>query len=344
MQTLKPIILALALSLVSLYAASATGQTVVQGKPLSAEYLIEKAQVSEEMIESLLAGDIVSGVAPDVTDDNLIAVLFAWYPASISETVETLMRLVNRSGEGQLLASYELAAEARFPDVGFDDSELDEVKALLRFSGGDQFQLSAAEIAVFQQLGKQYGRDTAAARAAVSSAYRDMLEGRYRSYLAAGLGGMDTYKGKGRTVIDPAAGLQAIVDDIREIEEYYPVFYRNMANFPDSPEGVEHDFFLEKKLVQDRPSFVLIHRMLEIAQDHALVVAREFYVGHTYESMQVAVVILPYKDGTLVTMGTDTFTDRVAGFGSGIAKPIGRRKVAEAVKPILIGIGAELNQ
>ncbi len=117
-----------------------------------------------------------------------------------------------------------------------------------------------------------------------------------------------------------------------------------MANFPDSPEGVEHDFFLEKKLVQDRPSFVLIHRMLEIAQNHALVVAREFYVGHTYESMQVAVVILPYKDGTLVTMGTDTFTDRVTGFASGIAKPIGRRKVAEAVKPILIGIGAELDQ
>ena len=171
-----------------------------------------------------------------------------------------------------------------------------------------------------------------------------MLEGRYRSYLAGGLAGIDTYKGKGRTVTDPAAGLQAIVDGIREIEEYYPVFYRSMANFPDGPAGVEHEFFLEKKLIQDRPGFVLIHRMVEIAQDHALAVVREFYVGHSYESMQADVVMLPYNDGTLVTMGTDIFTDRVAGFGSSIAKPIGRRKVAEAVKPILIGIGAELDQ
>ena len=343
MQIRKPIIFAVALSLMSLYTANATGQTVAQGKPLNADYLIQESQLSDDMIESLLAGEIITGFAPDVTDDNLIAYLLAWYPASLSETVDALERLVNGTGEGKRLASYALAVEAPFPDVGFDDSELDEVKALLRFSGGEQFQLSASEIAVFQQLAKQYGKDTVAARPAVSSAYRDMLEGRFSSYLAGGLAGMDTYKGKGRTVIDPAAGLQAIVDDIRELEEYYPVFYRNMANFPDGPTGVEHEFFLEKKLIQDRPGYVLIHRMVEIAQDHALVVAREFYVGHTYKSMQVGVVMLPYNNGTVVTMGTDTFTDRVTGFGSGIAKPIGRRKVAEAVRPILIGIRAELD-
>ncbi len=344
MQTLKPIILALALLLVSLYAASATGQTVVQGKPLNAEYMIQESRLSDEMIESLMGGEIITGFAPDVTDDNLIAVLLAWYPASVAETVEVLERVVGDIGEGQLLAGYQLESDKPFPDVGFDASELDEVKALLRFTGGDRFQLSSAEIAVFQQLAKQYGRDADAARPAVSSAYRQMLEGRYRNYLAAGLDGMDTYKGKGRTVIDPAAGLQAIVAELRELEEYYPVFYRNLANYPDGPEGVEHEFYLDKKQIQNRPNFVLVHRMVESAPDHALVVQREFYVGHTYKSLQGSVVFLPYRDGTLVMMGTDTFLDRVAGFGSSIAKPIGRRKVAEAVQPILKLMRAELDQ
>ena len=289
------VVLALTLLQMALYATVAMGQVATQGKPLDAEILMQEFQLSDEMISNLLAGEIVLGSAPDVTDDDLVAVLLAWYPASVADTVDAIERVINSTGEGRLLASYELTAADAFPDVGFDENEVDEVKALLRFTGGDQFQLSTAEIEAFQQLGKQYGKDASTAQAAVSSAYRDMLEGRYRSYLADGLAGMDTYKGKGRTVIDPAAGLQAIVDDIRELEEYYPVFYRNMSDYPDAPDGVWHDFFLEKKLVQDRPNFILIHRMVEVAEAYALIMVREFYVGHSYESMQVSAVILPYN-------------------------------------------------
>lgn len=47
--------------------------------------------------------------------------------------------------------------------------------------------------------------------------------------------------------------------------------------------------------------------------------------------LQMSFTCLPYHEGVLVVMLNQTFTDKVAGFGSGIAHRIGRGRVADAI-------------
>jgi len=56
-------------------------------------------------------------------------------------------------------------------------------------------------------------------------------------------------------------------------------------------------------------------------------------VGHTYNSLQIIILCLPYKDGTLVALLNQTFTDKVTGILSSLRHCIGRYCVQEKIKP-----------
>jgi hypothetical protein len=57
-----------------------------------------------------------------------------------------------------------------------------------------------------------------------------------------------------------------------------------------------------------------------------VILARQFYAGHSYNSNQLTIACLPYRDGSLVFYANRTFTDQVAGFGSSLKHSIGREQ------------------
>ena len=84
-----------------------------------------------------------------------------------------------------------------------------------------------------------------------------------------------------------------------------------------------------KKEVDKRPVFILAHQLLDVRDNMALGAEREYYVGHTYNSMLMLIGVLPFEDGTLVFSANRVFTEKVTGFGSGLRKKLGRKVVGE---------------
>ncbi len=83
--------------------------------------------------------------------------------------------------------------------------------------------------------------------------------------------------------------------------------------------------------IQDRPTVVLIHRMFGRVGGGAFLLVRQFYVGQSYNSLQIMVGIMPVAEGTLCFYINRTSTDQVAGFGSGAAHRIGRKVLKKEV-------------
>ncbi len=112
-----------------------------------------------------------------------------------------------------------------------------------------------------------------------------------------------------------------------------PNFYRALLNYPDDGRDEIHNrFALIKKSVNDRPDYVLGHRMYQLEPgDYALYAYHEFYVGHSYNSLQIISGAAQVEQGTLVFYVNRTSTDQVAGFGGGLKRSIGRGMMRSAV-------------
>lgn len=52
------------------------------------------------------------------------------------------------------------------------------------------------------------------------------------------------------------------------------------------------------------------------------------------DAVQVEILCLPFKDGTIIGLGGQSFTAKVAGFGGFIAHKIGRRQMAIQIRPM----------
>ena len=56
----------------------------------------------------------------------------------------------------------------------------------------------------------------------------------------------------------------------------------------------------------------------------AVVLARQFYVGHSYNASQLTIGYFPYREGVVLFYARRMSTDRVAGIASGLKHSIGR--------------------
>jgi hypothetical protein len=92
---------------------------------------------------------------------------------------------------------------------------------------------------------------------------------------------------------------------------------------------IQRGFFLSKKSsrgfwVDGRPAVILDHQVIQRTAGGAIVAVRDFYVGHSFNSSQMVLAILPYRNGSLVLYSHYTSSDQVAGVGAGLKRAIGR--------------------
>jgi hypothetical protein len=324
--------------------APALGQTATQEAMI--EEIFALANLDGDDLAALRSGQIVLGDTEiieefEVSETNLLAALFARVDAPLQETAAGFERALDTATREDALYVASLKPDQPFPQIGFDASEKRELRRLLRYTGGGEFNLSEAEIARVQALSEDINRLDESSMARVSALYRDILDRRFRRYLEEGVSGIDDYYRKPGVLSSPSEELTKIETEAAILEKYCTNLYREIIRYPEGQKKVDHGYRVVKKMINKRPAFVLVHRAVDATDQYIFVAQREYFVGHTYNSLFALVLMLPWEGGTLVILTTDSFTDKVAGFASRIAKPIGRKRVRAAVMPLLVSLKAE---
>lgn len=311
-----------------------TGLAAAQDtKPPSIDEVMSRLGYSDQDRAALLSGDIVATDVNRTREDQLIAAAAVFLPV----TVDTLLGRA-RNGDG-LRADPGISAvgtlgsdlDAReWRSLRFEESERTEAERLLRFRGGSDFNLSEDEIKALRDKLNGVSANSAEMLENVSAAYREILAERHQAYLRSGLEGIADYR-QGGTTLHPAQELGAVVDQAKDfLTTYFPEFWLAFSNFPEAqgPE-VTNNFYWLKREVEGRPEFVLMHEMIAGGNDYALLTRREYFVGHTYESLQVIAVALPVDNGTAVFYLNSAFTDQITGFFSGVALSVGQGRMKD---------------
>lgn len=309
---------------------------------LSAESLIARAQLDESQMAALERREIVAVDVARLERDEaqLAASLLLWVDAPLSRVRAAL------SDDGALLHE----PDARFHEIrGLDDplvlvefepDERGEAERLLSVEPGVRFNLSAREIRFLNAAAANGGDSIATATAA----YRSVLRARYRAYRERGLDGVDPYARR-MTIASPAVELATALASFELLEEFYPDFHEAFRDFPiPSAADVSHRFYVRKQQVQRRPVFVLVHWMQRDADTYLLLAQRQYYVGHTYNSAQTIVGCLPFRQGTLIAVLNQAFTEQVVGFFRSVGRALGRRRIEQSMAPLFARIQARVER
>lgn len=330
----------------TLWAASPTSTPKV-------EQIAKAHGYSDKDIRKMLEGEIVSTDTKSGSKKELALEVAMLVSAPAEKLVKYIEDERDWDDATDIIAFHEIESEpseASFSGLELSAAEAKEAEKLLKVKAGSEFNLSADEIKRFEGLRKKFknqrpGKHPALLEA-INSEYRQILLERCRLYQQGGLKGIAPYARKGKKPASPKQELLVAAREEKVLADYYPAFYRAIINYPhDGMDGIEHSFYWVKKRVENRPTLILGHQMSLQTSEAALVMYREFYVGHTYNSQQASAGLLPTERGTIVFYGNRTSTDQVAGFASDLAHRIGRDKMRKEVikhfKTIRAGLGGQ---
>ncbi len=329
-----PIKAAIAIALI-LCAFAAPARAAEEPSVPSVEAVMRYLGYTAEDEKAFLADEILAKDIERTRDDQLIASVVVYLPIKVDQIAENLRRGLNIQRDHSVMAFGELSeggGSEQYGQIAYTADEKDELKELIRVKPDDTFNLSSGEIkALREALKGMKARDPAAAEA-VSSAYRSVLEGRVRAYLAKGLQGIEPYD-HGKKTLSPADELSAVYDQAKPfLSTYFPAFDKALAGFPkDRAPDITSQIYWVKREISDRPGFVLAHQLVDAGPNHVLLSQRQFFVGHTYNSLQVIALVLPHRDGAAVFYVNSAFTDKITGFFSGVAQSVGQSRVKESL-------------
>jgi hypothetical protein len=293
--------------------------------------LIQQLGIQQQDLASLNQGEMVFFKVAESDEKELAVGAAIYLPAPPSK----IIGFIKNKG----LASIDTAVTARgtiptratmntFKGFGFSAGQ-DEAASFLAATAGSQFNLSSQE---FQTIKAANSGQTDAA----SQTYRKILLQRWQAYRKKGLKGIATYdRGDGKEA-NPGEELRKATQDSKVLTQYFPELYKALLNYPSPlPAGAEEKFFWLNREVQSRPTAILVHRVMLRMGTGELILSRQFYAGHSYNSNQLTVVCLPYRDGSLVFYMNRTFTDQVAGSGGSLKHSIGNEQERDEITKLL---------
>jgi len=301
-------------------------------KPPTVDEVFERLGYSEEDKKAILGGKIISRDAKRTRDDQLVAAVAMPLKTTIPEIFAAIDSGRNLPLNVTTLAWGEVKTGTveDFAGVVYDDKEKGEVAKLLKVKADSNFNFSSDEIAFLQEQFKGLDpKDPASAEAAVA-AYRQVLAGRAKAYSEKGLDGVADYD-HGGSPLTPGKQLRDVEAQGEEfLTTYFPDFWKALNGYPaNSNPDISSKIYWIKRAVEGRPTLILIHQMVQAGDDFALTTQRQFYVGQTYESLQMIALALPADDGVMVFSVNSVFTDQITGFFSGVAQSVGQGRTKE---------------
>jgi len=254
-----------------------------------------------------------------------------YLPAKPAKVMGVIKNKNLLSIDGEITAERTIPTQATveaFKGFGFKPGN-EEAANFLAAQPGSVFNLSTDEFRTLHSIASG-GSDSA------SQAYRNILLQRWQAYQKNGLKGIASYDRGNGTEASPGGELRFATQDSKILSAYFPELYQAWLNYPVAlPNGTEETFIWRNRQVEGRPTAILVHRIIYSAQTGELILSRQFYAGHSYNSNQLVIACLPYLDGSLVFYANRTFTDQVAGFGSGLKHSIGQKQAKSEITKLL---------
>ncbi|MGZ5009073.1 MAG: hypothetical protein ACXV8W_14305 [Methylobacter sp.] len=318
----------LVLLIIALFDLVVYAQTVPAPQQTLQEFGIGPAKIGE-----LERGEIVDYEVSETSQKELAIGVAMILPAALPKIVDYIKQGHLTGTESGIIASAPLDAHTdidSFKTFAFSNNQLDEAQAFLSAGPGDKFNLSKAEIDSLKSLqARLEDADDQTLLKLASQKYREILLQRFQAYRKNGLSGIAPYlRNNGQS--DPAAELRNDAVNCKTWARYFPSLQQAWLNYPAAlpADAIEQLVWLNR-IVEDRPTAILLHRMLVTGDTGGIIVSRQFYVGHSYNSSNAVAGGVPYKDGTLVFYSVRSSTDQVAGIGSSLKHLIGREQMKE---------------
>ena len=299
---------------------------------ISADAVADGLGFSSEQHAKLQAGEIVSAEIEETTEKQLAVALALKVPATLEDVAASVAKGTTLEANKAIKAFGEIdpaqVGEAAFAGITLD---ADEIEKLLEVEPGSEYNLSADEIAVFHDLAGQYEAGDPGAADAVNAAWRQVLAGRLQAYLERGLNGIAPYD-RGGDDSSAADDLRSAAEASRLVRQAVPDLYQSFLAYPgQGAADAEHRFFWSEQVADDRPVYILTHRMAQQQPDLLVVLSRDFYVSHSFNASQGAAGALPVEDGVVIFYANRTSSDQVAGLMSGMRHEIGRGMMRDSL-------------
>lgn len=297
--------------------------------------LSQQVGIQQQDLANLNQGEVVNLNVADGPEKELAAGAVIYLPATPSKIISFIKKNKNLTSiDTDVTAQGDIPQQATldaFKGFGFKAGS-DEAANFLAATPGSQFNLSTEEFQALQAANPEQPD-------AASQAYRKILLQRWQAYRRSGLKGIAPYDRGDGTEANPGGELRTATLESKLLARYFPGLYKAWLNYPAALQaGAEETFLWRNRQVEGRPTAILIHRVILSEGDSSVVLSRQFYAGHSYNSNQLVVACLPYRDGSLVFYGNRTFTDQITGFGSSLKRSIGqeqaRSEIAKQLKSL----------
>lgn len=295
----------------------------VLAKPPAIEETLGVLGMDKAQIAELAQGQPIIYALSENSDNELAAGIALYLPTPLAKVAKYLEQEnpdpldIDVTAHGLLT---ERGGAAAFAPVVLPREETD---ALLGAEPGNEFNLSAAEIDSFKTLKKTSPKII---NDAVLQHYREILFQRFEAYRRGGTSAIAPYVRKESRDSKPSVELRQAANASAILTRYFPALHKAWLNYPQAlPPGATETFPWVEKNVENRPGVILRHRVSTAWSAGVLVLTREFYTPHSYNSSQWITGCLPYRDGTVVFKLIRSYTDQVAGIASDVKHLIGRK-------------------
>ena len=294
-----------------------TGLDIDRDKLMASEILVF-ARADQESVDSQIALDMLLYVK-------------APYDKVVAELHKGENQLTDYPGAIAVEIDNPKTPKASFQKLHFTQDESAEVAKLFAYSKGDAYNLSRGEIARLRAMVNTTKKDKLSA---ATSFYKELLEQRLKEYQVKGIYSIPSYQHSGDS-IEVSRNFKKGTENLTLLQNWFPLFYKDFLNYPkSSTDGYSHKFYCLKDGMDDRPVFILKHQMVKEEKNGTIIAERQFFISHGLDALQVEIICLPYKEGTIIGLGAQTFTEKVAGMGSFIAHKVGRYQMEKQIKPM----------
>lgn len=299
----------------------------------SEENIVSNLNFNDKQLNHLLKGEFVT-FKVDVETPKELAIGIAMYLSAPPDKIISFFKQNDLSKvDPEVLIYHEIPRNPdknSFKEFKFIPDQVDEVNDLLSAKVGFKFNLSTEEIDNLNAL-KEEARDWNKAQLieAASLHYQKILLKRLIEYQKQGLKGIKPYA-RENGAADPAQELAIAANSSKWLKNYPSNLQNIWINYPvPLLPGMQEHFTWVNREIDKRPTAILSHRIVFSSDKNALILSRQFFVGHTYNSSQILIGCLPYNSGSIVFYVHKTSTDRVAGTGQKLKHSIGRKKMKE---------------
>lgn len=299
----------------------------------SKENIANNLGFNHKQLDHLLKGEFVTFKVDEETPKELAIGIAMYLPSSPEKIIAFFNQNDLSRLDPEVLTYYELSKNPdknSFKEFRFIPDQIDEVNDLLSAKVGFKFNLSTEEIISLNALKKESSSwDKLQLIEAASQHYQKILLQRLIDYQREGLRGIKPYARENGTA-NPAQELVIAADTSEWLKNYPPNLQNIWINYP-APllPGMEEHFTWVNREIDKRPTAILSHRIVFSSDKNALILSRQFFVGHTYNSSQMLMGCLPYNNGSIIFYVHRTSTDRVAGPGQKIKHNIGRKQMKD---------------